>query len=276
MSNHDTKTELDRWRIKPSDKVDLADFDPRSSAGAPGDKEETVAATLPLVEQLSELQNRLWAESKQSLLLVLQAMDAGGKDGTVRRVFTGVNPQGVKVASFKAPTVEELAHDFLWRIHQHTPAHGEIGVFNRSHYEDVLIVRVDEIVPEPVWRARYEQIRHFEQALSHSGTRVIKVFLHISKEEQKERFQARLDTPEKRWKFSAADLAVRAKWDQYQEAYADAIAKTSTDEAPWFVVPADRKWYRDWAILQILLGTLKDMDPQYPEEEAGLADVVVD
>jgi len=276
MANEETSKLLNRWRISPDDSVDLAKIDPRSNDGAPGDKDETRLATEPLVVELAEMQNRLWAESKQSLLLVLQAMDAGGKDGTVRKVFSGVNPQGVRVASFKAPTAEELAHDFLWRIHQHTPAHGEIGVFNRSHYEDVLIVRVDEIVPEPVWRARYEQIRHFEQALGHAGTRVVKVFLHISKEEQKARFQSRLDTPEKRWKFSAADLAVRAKWDQYQQAYADAIAKTSTDDAPWYVVPADRKWYRDWAVLQILLGTLKDMDPRYPDEEPGLQHVVID
>lgn len=265
-----------RWRVDGSSTVRLADIDTRSSDGAPGDKDETRAATEPLVERLAEMQNRLWAEQQRSLLLVLQAMDAGGKDGTIRKVFTGVNPQGVRVASFKAPTAHELSHDFLWRIHREVPGKGEIGVFNRSHYEDVLIVRVEELVPEPVWRDRYAHIRHFEDVLADAGTTVVKVFLHISKDEQAERFQARLDTPEKRWKFSAADLTVRAKWDQYQAAYEDALNETATERNPWYVVPADRKWYRDWAVLQILLGALEDMDPQYPTEEEGLDQVVID
>jgi PPK2 family polyphosphate:nucleotide phosphotransferase len=265
-----------QWQVPASVRPNLDRIDTRSTDGAPGDKEATADATLAEIEELSELQNRLWAEHRHSLLLVLQAMDAGGKDGTIRRVFTGVNPQGVRVASFKAPTPEELGHDFLWRIHRHTPGAGEIGVFNRSHYEDVLIARVDQLVTEPVWRGRYRAIRHFEENLVAEGTSVVKVFLHISKDEQAERFRARLSEPEKRWKFSAADLAVRAKWDAYQEAYADALGETSTDESPWYVVPADRKWYRDWAVLQILLGALRDIDPQYPPEEAGLGDLVVD
>ena len=265
-----------RWRVDGSKAVHLHDVDTRSRDGAPGGKHHTRTATEPLVERLAEMQNRLWAEQQRSLLLVLQAMDAGGKDGTIRKVFTGVNPQGVRVASFKAPTTHELAHDFLWRIHREVPGRGEIGVFNRSHYEDVLIVRVEELVPEPVWQGRYAHIRHFEDLLADAGTTVVKVFLHISKDEQAERFQARLDTPEKRWKFSAADLDVRAKWDRYQEAYEDAINETATERNPWYVVPADRKWYRDWAILQILLGTLEDMDPQYPDEEEGLDQVVID
>ena len=264
-----------RWQVEGKN-LDLADIDTKSTEGAPGDKDATREATPALITELSELQNRLWAEHRQSLLVVLQAMDAGGKDGTIRKVLTGVNPQGVRVASFKAPTAQELAHDFLWRIHQHAPGHGEIGVFNRSHYEDVLIVRVDEIVPEPVWRKRYDTIRHFEAGLAEGGTTIIKIFLHISKDEQAERFRARLDTPEKRWKFSAADLEVRAKWDAYQVAYAEALSETSTTQCPWNVVPADRKWYRDWAVLQIMLGTLKKMDPQYPTEEAGLDSIVID
>lgn len=265
-----------RWRVEHGKRPDLGELDPASTAGAPGGKKETADPSAALVEELSELQLRLWAEHRRSLLLVLQAMDAGGKDGTIRKVFTGVNPQGVRVASFKAPSIEDLDHDFLWRVHREVPARGEIGVFNRSHYEDVLIARVDELVPEPVWRARYGHIRHFEQNLADAGTTVVKVFLHISKEEQKERFQARLDDPTKRWKFSAADLAVRAKWDAYQEAFADALEETSTDQAPWYVVPADHKWYRDWAVLEILVSTLRDLDPQYPAEEAGLADIHID
>ncbi len=268
--------ERHRWRVDPDHRPDLAELDPHGNDGAPGDKDETRALTEPLVEELAELQNRLWAEHRRSVLLVLQAMDAGGKDGTIRKVFTGVNPQGVRVASFKAPTAEELAHDFLWRIHRETPGRGEIGVFNRSHYEDVLIVRVDELVPEDVWRPRYRAIRDFEQQLTEAGTTVVKVFLHISKDEQKARFEERLTQPEKRWKFSTADLDVRKKWDEYQVAYADALGETSTKDCPWYVVPADRKWYRDWAVLQILLGTLRELDPQYPPEEAGLDAIVVE
>jgi PPK2 family polyphosphate:nucleotide phosphotransferase len=260
----------DRWRVEPGDSPHLGDIDTGSTAGAPGKKAETIAASADLVGELSELQLRLWAEHRRSLLLVLQAMDAGGKDGTIRKVFTGVNPQGVRVAYFKAPSEEELAHDFLWRIHRATPMHGEIGVFNRSHYEDVLIVRVDGIVPEPVWKDRYERIRDFEANLVASGTTVVKCFLHISKDEQKERFQSRLDDPQRRWKFAKADLDVREKWDEYQEAYTDAIAETSVDDAPWYVIPADHKWYRDWAVLQILVSTLREMDPLFPAEETGL------
>lgn len=229
-----------------------------------------------MVEELAEIQTRLWAEHRRSLLVVLQAMDAGGKDGTIRKVFTGVNPQSVRVATFKTPTTEELGHDFLWRIHQETPGAGHIGVFNRSHYEDVLIARVDELVAEPVWRARYRAIRHFEESLTAAGTTMVKIFLHISKDEQAKRFRARLDDPQKRWKFSAADLHVRAEWDRYQEAYADALGETSTDACPWYVIPADHKWYRDWAVLQILLATLRELDPQYPPEEPGLAELVIE
>jgi PPK2 family polyphosphate:nucleotide phosphotransferase len=266
----------DHWRIRPGARPDLDDLDTRATAGAPGDKDATRAVLPTQIAELAELQNRLWAEQRRSLLLVLQAMDAGGKDGTIRKVFTGVNPQGVKVTSFKQPSSEELAHDFLWRIHRQAPGRGEIGVFNRSHYEDVLVVRVDELVPKPTWRKRYGQIREFEELLSENGTTVVKVFLHISKDEQKERFQARLDDPSKRWKFSTGDLAVRERWDDYRAAYEDAIGETSTERAPWFVVPADRKWYRDWAVLEILLGTLRRLDPQYPAEAPGLDGLVID
>ncbi len=264
------------WQVDAGTRPNLAEIDARSHRDAPGDKEATRQVTEAMVEELAELQNRLWADHRHSLLLVLQALDAGGKDGTIRRVFTGVNPQGVRVASFKAPSSKELSHDFLWRIHRQVPARGEIGVFNRSHYEDVLIVRVDELVEKAVWRKRYGAIRDFEEQLTDSGTTIVKVFLHISKAEQAERFRARLDEPDKRWKFSKADLDVREKWDDYQDAYADAIGETSTDDCPWFVVPADRKWYRDWAVLTILLETLREMDPQYPTEEAGLDDIIIE
>ncbi len=275
MAANEHEEHAGRWRVEPGTELRLADIDTASKAGAPGDKEATTLAVQDLVGQLSDWQNRLWAEGSQSILLVLQAMDAGGKDGTIRQVFTGVNPQGVRVASFKAPTADELAHDFLWRVHQHAPAHGEMGVFNRSHYEDVLIVRVNELVPEPVWRARYQQIRDFEQILTASGTAVVKVFLHISPEEQAERLQARLDDPTKRWKFAAADLDVRKHWDAYQAAYEEAIRETSTADAPWYVIPADRKWYRNWAVLQVLLDVLHRLDPQFPPEEPGLEDLTV-
>jgi len=259
-----------RWQVRHGEHVDLADLATSSTDGAPGDKAKTNEATAALTVKLADLQDRLWAEGQRSLLVVLQAMDAGGKDGTVKHVFSGVNPAGVRVASFKVPTELERAHDFLWRIHQEVPAHGEVGIFNRSHYEDVLIVRVNELVPESVWRPRYGAIRAFEEALVAGGTTVVKLFLHISKDEQAERFQARLDDPTKHWKFSAADLEVRKRWDDYQEAYADALRETSTEAAPWFVIPADRKWYRNWAVSSILVDALEGLDPQYPPPEPGL------
>ena len=265
-----------RWLVEPGEAADLDGRPTRTTEGAPGDKEITEAASAVLVERLAHLQMRLWAESRRSVLLVLQALDTGGKDGTIRHVFSGVNPQGVKVAGFKVPTELERAHDFLWRVHQQVPAHGEIGVFNRSHYEDVLVVRVDELVPEDVWRPRYERIRAFEEGLAADGTTIVKCYLHLSADEQKERFQARLDEPHKRWKFSRGDLEVREKWDAYREAYEEAITRTSTEAAPWYVIPADRKWYRTWAVLNVLVATLEAMDPQFPEPEAGLDDLVID
>ncbi len=209
------------------------------------------------------------------MLVVLQAMDAGGKDGTVKHVFSGVNPAGVRVVSFKEPSATELAHDFLWRVHRATPPRGEIGIFNRSHYEEVLIARVDELVPKDRWQARYDVIRNFEHSLVAEGTTVVKLFLHISRDEQKRRFEARLSDPRRNWKFSAADLAVRAKWDDYRAAYDEAIERTSTHDAPWFVVPADRKWYRNWAVSTILVDALERLDPQYPPPESGLDRVKV-
>jgi len=264
-----------RWRIAPGEAVDLAKLDTGSTKGAPGDEEATEATFPELWADLHDLQERLFAESKRSLLVVLQAMDAGGKDGTIEHVFKGMNPQGVRVASFKVPSEEERAHDFLWRIHQQVPRAGEIGVFNRSHYEDVLVVRVHDIVPKEVWKARYEHIRAFEQGLVDGGTTIVKLYLHISKDEQAERLQARLDDPSKHWKFRVGDLAERERWDDYRAAFEDAIAKTSTAEAPWYVVPADHKWYRNWAVLRILTETLRAMDPEFPPPEEDLSSVVI-
>lgn len=218
-----------------------------------------------LREQFIRMQAQLYAEGKQKLLIVLQAMDAGGKDSTIRKMCQGVNPQGVEVKSFKKPSSEELAHDFLWRIHKAVPPTGMIGIFNRSHYEDVLVVRVHDIVPEAVWRPRYELINQFEQHLTSSGTTVLKFFLHISKAEQKERFQDRLDNPDKHWKFDVDDLNKRALWDDYQEAFEDMVNHCTTDAVPWYVIPADQKWYRNVAIMRVIIDTLKQMDPQFPE-----------
>ena len=258
---------MGRWRVHPGATVDLASIDPGGTEGAPGDKAETKATFETLREELREAQERLWAERRQSLLIVLQAMDAGGKDGTIKHLFRGVNPVGGRVISFRVPTEEELAHDFLWRVHKQTPGRGEVVVFNRSHYEDVLVVRVHSLVPEDVWRARYALINQFEANLAAAGTRILKLFLHISKEEQLERFRDRVEDPTKRWKFRKGDLAERERWGDYMAAYAEAIEQTSTDVAPWFVIPADRKWYRNWAVSQIVLQALDEMGPVYPPGE---------
>lgn len=262
----------DRWLVEPGSKLELDKIDTASTEGAPGRKSITEAALIPLREELSGLQERLWAEHRRSLLVVLQAMDTGGKDGTIRNVFSGVNPQGTKVVSFKAPCQEELDHDFLWRIHRAAPAAGEIGVFNRSHYEDVVIVRIHNLVPKQVWRERYDLINAFEKQLTHGGTTLVKFFLHMSKDEQLRRLKERLADPEKRWKFNKADLVERALWEDYQTAYRDAIRKTSTAIAPWYVIPADHRWYRNWAVATVIVETLKRMDPLIPEPE-DLGDV---
>jgi PPK2 family polyphosphate:nucleotide phosphotransferase len=269
------KTDAARWQVKPGTKVNLAKIDTRSTEGAPGDKDKTEAVSDgELEKELHGLQERLYAEGERSLLVVLQAIDAGGKDGTIKHVFGGLNPASCRVVSFKVPSEEERSHDFLWRVHAKAPAKGEVVVFNRSHYEDVLVVRVHSLVPEDVWRPRYDLINDFEANLAAAGTRIVKLYLHISKEEQAERFQARLDDPSKRWKFRKGDLDERARWDDYIAAFEEAISRTSTDAAPWYVVPADRKWYRNWAVSRILCETLTDMDPQYPPAE-DLTGVVV-
>jgi PPK2 family polyphosphate:nucleotide phosphotransferase len=266
---------VEQLRVAPGAAVDLVRIDPRATPGFDGDKEAAAAELKTLRDELEEFQLRLWAEGERSLLIILQAMDAGGKDGTIRKVFTAFNPQGTSVTGFGVPTEEELAHDFLWRIHQHTPGKGRIGIFNRSHYEDVLVVRVAELAPESVWSRRYDQINAWEALLAAGGTRIIKLFLHISRDEQRERFQKRLGDPAKQWKFSMGDLKVREAWDAYQAAYTDALTRCSTVEAPWFVVPADRKWYRDLAVARIVAATAREMDPQYPRPEDDLSGVVI-
>ena len=265
----------DRYRVAPDSEVRLSRHDPRDKSLFEGGKQEAAAVTAALNARLEELQELLWAERRHKVLIVLQAMDAGGKDGTIRHVFDGTNPQGVKVASFKVPTVRERAHDYLWRVHRQTPGAGEIVVFNRSHYEDVLVVRVEKLVPQGVWKRRYEHIRAFEKLLADEGTTVLKIFLNISKAEQKERFQSRLDEPRKNWKFSTGDLAVRAKWRSYMKAYEDALSRTSTRSAPWYVIPADRKWYRNLVISKILVDTLEGLEMRYPEPEEGLDEIVI-
>jgi PPK2 family polyphosphate:nucleotide phosphotransferase len=226
--------------------------------------------------RLEALQELLYAEQKHKVLVVLQAMDTGGKDGTIRHVFEGVNPQGVRVASFKVPTQEEMAHDYLWRVHKQTPGRGKIVIFNRSHYEDVLVVRVHELVPKKVWSKRYDQINAFERTLAEEGTTILKFFLHIDLEEQKQRLQARLDEPNKRWKFSKGDLKERKLWPMYMHAYEDVLSKTSTDWAPWYVIPANRKWYRNMVIATTLIETLEGLNMSYPQPEEGLDDVVIE
>lgn len=220
--------------------------------------------TKALLERLTELQARLYAESERSLLVILQGRDTCGKDGTIRRVFDAVNPQGCVVTSFKKPSDLELSHDYLWRIHHAVPAKGTIGIFNRSHYEDVLVVRVRELVPRSVWTKRYQQINDFERMLGENGVTILKFFLHISREEQKERLLARLAEPSKQWKFNEGDLGERALWDRYTGAYRDALAKCSTPWAPWYIVPADKKKTRDYLVAQTVVETLARMAPRYP------------
>jgi len=252
--------------VTPGTEANLATRDPRSKHGFEGGKVEGKEALKPLNAILAALQTRLWAESKQKLLVVLQAMDTGGKDGTIRSVFKGVNPQGVRVWGFGVPTEWELAHDYLWRVHQRTPESGGITIFNRSHYEDVLVVRVKGLAPEERWRQRYGHIVDFERLLADEGTTVVKLFLHISKKEQKKRLEARLQEPDKRWKFSVGDLEDRELWEDFSLAYEEALSRTSTGHAPWYVIPADRKWYRDLVVASIMIKTLETMDPQYPPE----------
>ncbi len=262
-------------RVPAGSGLDLSAIDTRSTPGFDGDKDESIPVFEERRTRVAELQDLLYADGSQRVLIVLQAMDTGGKDGTIRHVFHEVDPIGVHMRSFKKPTSKELAHDFLWRAHAQVPADGELVVFNRSHYEDVLVVRVHGLVDDDRARLRFAHIRDFERMLAEEGTTIVKLFLHISKQEQAERLQARLDEPDKRWKFSTGDLAERAHWDAYQHAYQEAIAATSTDEAPWYVVPADRKWYRNLAVSTILVETLEGLGMSYPQPEEGLDEIEI-
>lgn len=259
--------------VAPDRPFALADIDPDTDGGL--DKDWAKEALKEQRERIAALQERLYAEHARSLLIVFQAIDTGGKDGTIRAVLRGVNPQGCTVASFKVPSAEERDHDFLWRYHAKAPGRGMIGVFNRSHYEDVLVVRVKGLVPDDVWRERYGLINDFERLLTQSGTTILKFFLHISKDEQKARLEARIANPDKHWKFDSADLVERESWDSYQEAFSDALTRCSTPHAPWLVVPADRKWFRNYVIARTVADTLAAMDPQFPEAAAGISDLRV-
>ena len=249
-------------RVKPGSRVRLERQDPGATLG--WDKVRAESELAKQLERLATLQDRFWAESKRSVLVVLQGIDSAGKDGTINKVMEAFNPQGCPVTSFKVPSTEELAHDYLWRVHRAVPRKGEIGIFNRSHYEDVLIVRVDNIVPKSVWSKRFDQINAFERHLTDNGTSIVKFFLSIDKDEQRARFQARLDDPTKRWKFSMGDIAERKGWDDYQAAFDDALSWTSTATAPWYVIPANRNWFRNLAVASILADTIADLKPKYP------------
>jgi PPK2 family polyphosphate:nucleotide phosphotransferase len=260
-------------RVKPGSKVDLGRFD----CGATFGREKDVATgELPQVlARLTDLQARIWAEAKHAVLVVVQGIDAAGKDGTIKVIAGAFNPQGTPVTSFKAPSSLELAHDYLWRVHQRLPARGEIGIFNRSHYEEVLIVRVHALVPEERWRRRYEHIRNFEKMLTDEGVTIVKFFLAIDREEQRARFQDRVDDPTKRWKFNPGDLEERNRWDDYGAAFSEMLGETSTSYAPWYLVPANRNWLRNLAVGEILAGRLDALDPQYPPAPAGVEETKV-
>jgi PPK2 family polyphosphate:nucleotide phosphotransferase len=257
--------------IRPGSRVKLADLDP---AGTHGVGKTAAGRQLQKnLDRLSVLQYLLFAESRRSLLVVLQGIDAGGKDGTIRHVMSGLNPQGVRVTSFKVPEGAEKRHDYLWRVHQAIPEFGQLGIFNRSHYEDVLVVRVHSLVPKSVWSKRYQQINDFEQTLTENGVRIVKFLLYIDKAEQARRFRERLEDKTKNWKFSSADLKEREYWDQYMEAYEDMLHKCSTASAPWYVIPANRKWFRNLAVSQILLEELEAMKLRYPKPSADLSSI---
>jgi PPK2 family polyphosphate:nucleotide phosphotransferase len=263
-----------RYRIAPGTTVQLHDHDAGDTSQFKGDKAAGEEELEVVAAQLADLQHLLYAQHHERVLLVLQGMDTSGKDGTVRKVFREIGPLGVEVANFKSPSEEELAHDYLWRVHAHTPSAGHITVFNRSHYEDVLVVRVHEYVPLERIEKRYAHINDFERMLTDEGVAIVKCFLHISAEEQRERLQARVDDPHKRWKFNHGDVDERKRWDDYQRAYEITLSRTSTEWAPWHVVPANRKWYRNLVVAHLLRATLEGLDMQWPEPE-GVADLTV-
>lgn len=256
---------MKEFQVNDKNKIKLKGFDADDLTHGPDGKKAAKDELENLRERLIHLQQMLYAQNKHKLLIILQAMDAGGKDGTIRSIFQGVNPQGVKVVSFKVPTPLELAHDYLWRVHEKTPATGEIVIFNRSHYEDVLVVRINELAPEKVWKKRFQHINAFERLLTEEGTTILKFFLFISKEEQKQRFLERIKDHEKQWKFNPKDLAERQKWDAYMQAYQAVLDKTSSKLAPWYVIPANRNWYRDLLVARILVRELESLKMEYPQ-----------
>jgi PPK2 family polyphosphate:nucleotide phosphotransferase len=261
---------MNRYRVKSGSKVKLAEIDPSDTSAFKGNKAEAGKELSRLTQRLDSFQELLYAERKHKVLIVLQGMDTSGKDGTIRHVFEGVNPQGVRVASFKVPSLEEQEHDYLWRIHKQTPGSGEMVIFNRSHYEDVLVARVHDLVSEKVWKKRYDQINAFEKMLAAEGTVILKFYLHIDRDEQKKRLQSRLDDDTKHWKFSSADLKERKLWDQYMQAYEEVLIRTSTDYAPWYTVPANHKWYRNMVVASVIDKTLAGLKMKYPPAEEGL------
>ena len=267
---------MKQYLVKPRTKIDLSDWNPNDKTNFASGKEAGKLHLVELNNELMTLQEMLYAEHKHKILIVLQGMDTSGKDGTIKHVFRGVNPQGVRIANFKVPTKIELDHDYLWRVHKQVPGNGEIVIFNRSHYEDVLVVRVHELVPKKIWSKRYSQINSFEKLLLDEGTTILKFFLHIDLDEQKERLQARLDDPNKLWNFRKGDLEERKLWPEYIQAYEDMLAKTSTRIAPWYVIPSNRKWYRNLVIGSILVETLKNLNMRYPDPEEELNDIVID
>lgn len=265
--------EMEAYRIKPGCRLALKRFDPDDTGAYKKNedgKAKAKAAAAELIAALDQMQERLYANGTRALLIVLQGMDTSGKDGTIRSVMSGVNPQGCKVVSFKTPSAEELAHDFLWRVHQKAPAKGLIGIFNRSHYEDVLITRLHGWVSDKVVKRRFDQIKEFEELLAESGTAILKFFLHISKDEQKERLEARICDPEKRWKWNSGDLEERKLWDDYMTAFEEVIAATSTDQAPWYIVPANRKWYRNLVVAEVVVQALAAMKLSTPPAPKGV------
>lgn len=265
---------LEQLRVKPGSAARIADRDPRDALGL--EKDDGIARLKELSERIDVLQYRLFAANTRSVLLVLQGLDASGKDGVVRRVFDGVNPTGIRVVSFRAPIGIELEHDYLWRIHAALPARGEVGVFNRSHYEDVVAVRMLDLAPKEIWERRPAHLCAFERMLVDEGTAVLKVFLNVSREEQATRLQERINDPEKRWKFRREDLKVRERFDDWVQAWEDVLTETSTEHAPWYVVPADRNWVKALAVATLLVDALERIDPQLPEAEPGLDGLVIE
>jgi PPK2 family polyphosphate:nucleotide phosphotransferase len=267
---------MDRLLVSPGSKVRLRNWDPDDTSGVSGGKKKAAVSMAALTKRLDALQEALYAEHQRKVLVILQAMDTAGKDGTIRRVFEGVNPQGVRVASFKAPTLPELDHDYLWRAHREVPGRGELAIFNRSYYEDVLIVRVHQMVPRKVWERRFDQINDFERMLTDEGTTLLKFYLHIDLKEQKKRLQQRLDDPVKRWKFNPTDLAERKLWDDYMLAYEEALSRTSTDWAPWRIIASNHPWYRNLMVAGIIVETLEGLAIRYPDPPEGWEKLTID